>query len=103
MSNTSQYIKFENLELGRDFELNGTSFYKTGKLTAISRTLDNPIEVNPSSMVEMIVTQEVFSKVKELLGHGEGGQHTQRSTTHDSHCNRRRYSKDTTNQHNCHC
>ena len=73
MSNTSQYIKFENLELGRDFELNGTSFYKTGKLTAISRTLDNPIEVNPSSMVEMIVTQEVFSKVKELLGHGEGG------------------------------
>tara|TARA_R110002094_G_scaffold153354_5_gene140900 strand:- start:10623 stop:10916 length:294 start_codon:yes stop_codon:yes gene_type:complete len=73
MSNTSQYIKFDNLELGRDFELNGTFFYKTGKLTAVSRTLGNPIEVNPSSMVEMVVTQEVFSKVKELLGQGEGG------------------------------
>jgi hypothetical protein len=73
MSNTSQYIKFDNLELGRDFEVSGRFFYKTGKLTAVSRTMGNHVEMSPASMVEMVVTQEVFSKVKELLGQGEGG------------------------------
>tara|TARA_R110002110_G_scaffold407556_1_gene628504 strand:+ start:416 stop:709 length:294 start_codon:yes stop_codon:yes gene_type:complete len=73
MPYTPQLIRFDNLELGRDFELHRMYLYKTGKLTAISKWLGNTIEVNPSSMVEMVVTQEVFNKVKELLSQGEGG------------------------------
>ena len=67
------HIEFKNIEIGRDFELRGRFFYKTGKFTAVSRTMGSHVEVNPITMVELVLSRAVLDKVKELLDQGEGG------------------------------